>query len=116
MASARDDAIAKMEAHIVSSQELRAHLRHHESVCRRLQKCLESESDLHTALQAIESDQWREELTSSLDEFEHRRHVARLALIAVGLNQGMSIGEVGRSWGFSRQLAARLAREAKPEP
>jgi hypothetical protein len=48
-----------------------------------------------------------------LDELEAARHKVRTALFALGLSEGMTISELGRLYGFSRQLAARIAREAR---
>jgi hypothetical protein len=53
----------------------------------------------------------RRELTATLDIFEAARHEYRLALFALCLREGASISEVGRGFGVSRQLAARLAGE-----
>lgn len=48
-----------------------------------------------------------------LDELERARHRVRTAVFALGLAEGMTIGELGRLYGFSRQLAARVAKEAR---
>jgi hypothetical protein len=53
------------------------------------------------------------EMTRALDEFEQLRHRSRLSLITAGLDEGMTIGQFGRAWGFSRQLAARYVKEAR---
>ena len=60
---------------------------------------------------AVTSD-LRQKTNYLLAEFEHRRHEMRMAFIGPSLDEGMSIGEIGRSLGVSRQLAARLAKEA----
>ena len=46
-------------------------------------------------------------------EFERHRHSTRITLTAAALEEGMTIGQIARAWGFSRQLAARYAREAQ---
>jgi hypothetical protein len=51
-------------------------------------------------------------MTDALDQFERLRHRSRLSLVVAGLDEGMTIGQFGRAWGFSRQLAARYAKEA----
>ncbi len=48
-----------------------------------------------------------------IKRFEEARHELRLAVIAQCLDEGMSIGEVSRQYGFSRQLASRLAKEIR---
>ena len=52
-------------------------------------------------------------VTASLKKLEQMRHETRTAVFAVGLAEGLSIGEMGRLYGFSRQLAQRFAREAR---
>lgn len=52
-------------------------------------------------------------ITRELKELEQARHRARTAVFALGLSEGLSIGELGRLYGFSRQLAQRFAKEAR---
>jgi hypothetical protein len=73
----------------------------------------------------IESGEWtdaaanagvpgiRSEVTEAMDNFEKARHQVRLAFFDLGTDQGKSIAEMGRALGISRQLASRLAAEAK---
>ena len=46
---------------------------------------------------------------------ERTRHASRIAVFAVGLAEGISIGELGRLYGFSRQLGQRFAKEARAD-
>jgi DNA-directed RNA polymerase sigma subunit (sigma70/sigma32) len=55
------------------------------------------------------------ELTEALAELEAARHQVRVALFALSTAQGVSLSEVGRRLGISRQLASRLAAEAEAE-
>lgn len=48
-----------------------------------------------------------------LDELERVRHRVRTAVFALGLAEGMTIAQLGRLYGFSRQLAARVAKEVR---
>ena len=50
-------------------------------------------------------------MNEALNAVEQARHKARLMTFALGLEEGMSIGELGRMFGFSRQLASRYAKE-----
>lgn len=52
------------------------------------------------------------ELTETFELFEATRHQVRLALFALSLEQDVSLSEVGRHLGISRQLASRLGAEA----
>lgn len=55
------------------------------------------------------------DVAAALDRLERVRHRVRKAVFALGLSEGMTIGELGRLYGFSRQLAARIAREVRDE-
>jgi hypothetical protein len=57
----------------------------------------------------------RQTTNDALEALEHSRHEMRVAFIGPSLDEGMSIGEIGRSLGVSRQLAARFAKEARGE-
>lgn len=59
------------------------------------------------------------ELAESRASFDERmeaitsiRHRSRSLVFALAVEEGMSIGEVARTWGISRQLASRYVREA----
>jgi hypothetical protein len=54
-------------------------------------------------------------VNDALNRVERCRHEARRAVFAAALKEGRTIGELGRAWGFSRQLAARYAKEARGE-
>jgi len=96
-----------------SMRSTREQIRATESAYRRAVKCIESGASIGDALDAITADAVRIDLNRVLDELERSRHLARLSMIAAGLDEGLSIGEVGRRMGFSRQLAARYAKEAR---
>jgi hypothetical protein len=50
-----------------------------------------------------------------LKHLEEARHRSRTAVFAVALAEGISIGKLGRLYGFSRQLAQRFAKEARDQ-
>ena len=56
---------------------------------------------------------YRLDLDAALTKLERARHVVVLATFAVALEDGMTIGELSRNHGFSRQLGSRYAKEAK---
>jgi len=69
---------------------------------------LSAGDSVETALSKAKAAETRELVTASLDEFEKCRHVSRLSMIAGGINEGMSINAISKSWGVSRQLISRL--------
>jgi len=57
----------------------------------------------------------RQQMTGAIAAFEEARHQMRVALFDLALEQGSSISEVGRALDISRQLASRLAQEARDQ-
>ena len=47
-----------------------------------------------------------------MDALEQARLRYRRFLVAVAQDEGLSLGEIARRWGFSRQLVSRYAKEA----
>ena len=68
---------------------------------------------LEEVFPAIEGPARPREVTEVLAEFEAARHQVRLAMLELGGEQGITISEMGRQLGLSRQLASRLAAEAR---
>jgi hypothetical protein len=52
-------------------------------------------------------------MNDALNAVELVRHEMRLKIFQIGLDEGMTIGDLGRAFGFSRQLASRIAKEAR---
>lgn len=96
-------------------RQARDQIRSTESAYRRAIKSIEGTAPIGTTLDAISADTVRTDLNRVLGELEQSRHRARLSMVAAGLDEGLSIGEMGRRMGFSRQLAARYAKEARRE-
>jgi len=72
--------------------------------------------DVWAAFTAVDPAAVRESMNQALKAVEQTRHRMRLAVFASALERGTSIGELGRLFGFSRQLAARYAKEAEGAP
>ena len=77
------------------------------------QRVLAGESVLE-AFNAMDGAMQRHrEMPETLEEFESARHSLRLALFNLALEQGATASELGRRLGISRQLASRLAGNAR---
>ena len=109
----RQTAIAETRRLLDEARQLRSRLRTCETTYRRTLRELERGTAIRTVLRNAEVGDVRQSLNESLQQFEQTRHRSRLAIIASGLQEGMTIGELGRSWRFSRQLASRYAKEAR---
>ncbi len=78
---------------------------------RRALKSAQAGADVLTTLEACNPADARLAMNTALKNVESARHAMRIQIFQVGLEQGLSIGELGRHFGISRQLAARYARE-----
>ena len=65
------------------------------------------------ALETIQGPILRRDLSDALEVFEAARQQARVAVLALGREQGASLSEVGRLLGISRQLASHLVADAE---
>jgi hypothetical protein len=106
----------QVEELLEAAKRLRATLLRSEILYRRTLKGVRRRSKVTATIKANRFDAARKELTDALKDFEHHRHLARGSVILAQLAEGESISEIGRSWGFSHQLASRYAREATSGP
>ena len=113
MNTERQAALQEIEDLLESAKRLRTDLRVKETAYRRAARMLERDESIDEVLVASGASSGRQELTDTMADFERHRHSARLALTAVALDEGMTIAQIGRRWGFSRQLAARYAQEVR---
>jgi hypothetical protein len=63
----------------------------------------------------VEISKARRRPKTTAGSLERTRPQTRISLVVAGLGDGMSISDIGRGWEFSRELAARYAKEALGE-
>ena len=68
---------------------------------------------LEQLLDMINSERMRPQLTASLQGYERKRRAARLRVIALALEQGLSVEDIQKRWAITRSLAVRNIREAR---
>ncbi len=69
--------------------------------------------DAETALAAAHPSEVRRSMDAALDAAEQARHDMRVLVFAALLGRGVSVSELRRAFGFSRQFAVRIAKEAR---
>ncbi len=74
---------------------------------------LRAGATLSESARATHSADRRRDLTRIMAEFEARRREIRAAVVAAGLEEGMSVSEVADIFGVSRQLANRFVKDAR---
>jgi hypothetical protein len=102
----------QLEDLLKAAKKLRATLLRTETLYRQTLKGVRRRSGITATIKANRFDTARQQLTDALKEFEGQRHRTRGSVILAQLAEGERISEVGRSWGFSHQLASKYAREA----
>jgi hypothetical protein len=107
------DTVQTVENLLEALAELRRTTRSTEVIVRRALKLAKDGADVATALQACSPIDTRHAMNDALKGVEAARHTMRLQIFELGLAQGLTIGELGRTFGFSRQLASRYAKEAR---
>ena len=95
---------------------LRAGLRRYERALERVSRQVERDVPLHEVMGQIGVGELRAELVERLTRFVEARHRMRVACFRMSLTEGLSIGDIARLWGISRQLASRLINEAPEAP
>jgi len=112
MSKASKRLVRDMAALIEATDHLCEVLRRYQTGSAEVAARVEQGELLEDALRTAEGPVRRVEVTDSLAEFEAARHQVRLAMFALGDEQGTSASALGRQLAFSRQLASRLANEA----
>lgn len=107
------DAIRCTEQLIEAMQNLRRLLEVREATLRRAIQVAEPAGDYASALKGAQITEDREDLNEALFTLERCRRESRIASFRSALDHGMSISELSRIWGFSRQMASRYAKEAR---
>ena len=113
MSRKRNQLEKSLGAIVDAVDELRAVLLHYKKANITLIDMVARGEPVIASLEHVDAPSLRPQLTDALDAFAGSRHEARLALLAVALEDGSSISEVGRALSISRQLASRLAAERK---
>ncbi len=98
-----------LEAH----RRMREALRVNERMLERAIRLLDLGNGVAGTLAKLPTDQTRRTAAQAEAELVRARHELRLAVFAAGLEEGMTIAELSRCWGFSRQLGARYAKELR---
>ncbi len=117
--SGKMSAMTKLESDVaLSVQQLvdtladaRSTFREVEQFFQRALKKADRGGNLQSALLSPELGLSRQSMNDAVDAIERQRREMRHKLFALAMTEGYSIGEMGRMFGFSRQLASKYARE-----
>jgi hypothetical protein len=110
-----EGAILVIEETVAASVALRAHLKRTERIGRKMIISLELGAAISEAVEAAGGHPAELRRTSQeiLDNYELSRRRMREFFMLASLDEGLSIAEMARRLGVSRQLASRLVLEAR---
>ncbi len=111
MSKKRERLIQRQYEVVESSARLRTELLRYEKAMTEITKRLENGDAAVSAGQGTGFPEQGRTVTRANETFEAARHRLRVALLAVGKEEGASAAEVGRLLGISRQLASRIAAQ-----
>jgi hypothetical protein len=109
------EAIRSVERVIEAMQDLRRVLEKREKALRQAITVREPALDYARAVKEAHVSEEQADLGEALFLLEQRRRESRIASFRSALDHGVSINELSRIWGFSRQMASRYAKEARGE-
>ena len=100
-----------MEELLRADQQVRQRLLAAERTIRKGIKNLNAGESIESALIATRAAERRQDINEVLEVLQLARHNLRIAVIDAGLEEGMSLSEIARGFGISRQLVQRMAKE-----
>ena len=106
-------AIHSVELVIEAMENLQVVLARRVELLRRSIEFEEPAADYEQAVKDSHMTEERTNLHEALNFLEQRRRESRLASFRSALDHGVTISELARIWGFSRQMASRYAKEAR---
>jgi DNA-directed RNA polymerase specialized sigma24 family protein len=112
MSKLERQATSSMNELLDALAEARDEIRRSEQGIRRTLKKVERGEALTAAVIADAPSESRQSFDDAMEALTALRHRTRSLVFALAVEEGLSIGEVGRTWGISRQLASRYVRES----
>ncbi len=111
----RDALVRALQQLIEADQEVRSHLQRWEGVLRRGIRRVEQGDSLASTLELTRPGEARQTVNDALRSLAAARHDMRVAVTAAALEEGLSVSDIARSFGISRQLVQRYVQETKGE-
>ncbi|MFZ0171858.1 MAG: hypothetical protein WAL04_09275 [Acidimicrobiales bacterium] len=112
MPSQRELVLRSIEEFLAEAAALREALRRTEAQLRAVSRQIVAGATVSDVLVRAPQSEPRRDLSERMDALEQARLRYRRFLVAVAQDEGLSLGEIARRWGFSRQLVSRYAKEA----
>jgi biotin operon repressor len=105
------DAVRSVQGLVDALADARVAFREVEQSFQKALKKADRSGDVESALLSPQLGVLRQSVNDAIDEIERQRREMRMKLFALARSEDYSIGELGRMFGFSRQLASKYANE-----
>jgi hypothetical protein len=112
----RQRVLATLRDFAAETASLREALRGNERAIERACRQVEAGVPLHQVMQNIGVADLRAGVLTRLTRFEAAGHRMRVACFRLSQAEGLSIGEISRLWGLSRQLVSRMIKAPDATP
>jgi hypothetical protein len=109
--TSKEQAVEALDEFISALTVARTEMRRTEQFLRSVRQQVEDGETVESLIALMPPAKQRQTLADALDQLNRSRHKARQKIFALALERGLSVAELGRAWGFSRQLAARYISE-----
>jgi hypothetical protein len=103
----RQQALADLDALIQIAEEARRDIRSYQSALEKSYRHLTRGGRARDMIGLFDVSAVRASFTDRLNSIERARSLSRRSLWRLQVFEGMTIAEIARAWGFSRQLVSR---------
>jgi hypothetical protein len=109
--SGRDEVVLAIEDLIRAVGDARAEMRRAEQSLRRVARRIEDGETVESLIALRPPGEKRKAFLEALEEVHRTRHTVRRKVFTHAQERGVSVAELARAWGISRQLASRYLKE-----
>ena len=107
----QDEVVQAIEELIAAVEAARAEMRRAEQGLRRALQRIAAGEPIESLIVIRPPAEKRKAFLDALEEVHRTRHAMRRKVFAYSQQRGVSVAEMARSWGISRQLASRYLKE-----
>ena len=109
--SSQDEVVQAVQELIAAVTAARAEMRRAEQALRRVVGRIENGETVESLIILRPPAEKRKAFLESLEEVHRTRHTVRQRVFAHAQQRGVTVADLARAWGISRQLASRYLKE-----
>jgi hypothetical protein len=113
--SSKDEVVVAVEELVTAVAVARVALRKSENSLRHFLKCVAEGENVESVTRHTPAAPKLAACREAMEEVNRTRHLARQKVFAHLSERGVSISEMARAWGVSRQLASRCLNETEAD-